>query len=299
MRAARRYVTPPTVAPRPYGLLSVAQVIEDNDPHLGSGVEYETHNCGVPHETIGECYERAIAAEAPADLTVSERRTFVEGDPFVVYALDSCNLVGSGGRDAIEQRARELLTAVEPRGIERGFERQLLEVADDITPTAGVALSPLDGLAVLEEFAATNYAGVATIHMPAGTATRLGSHSLTARAGRLETVNGNLVAAGGGYGQVRTLGTEADPGTEAPDGARWLFVTGAVVVRRGGVEETGLVVDHAAPASNIYHALAQREVVVTAECMAAAVLVSGPVSGSSSGGSSIVDNGDGTFTVGG
>ncbi len=279
MRNARRYVAPPNAVPRPYGLLSVAQTIEDSDDHLSMGVEYETTGCGTTHATLGECYEAAAEAQAlgGGNLTEAERQVLVEGDPFTVYALESCTLVGSGGAGAAEERARRILANGESRGIEAGFEAQVLAVADDLTPVQGTALSPLNALAVLEEYAADNYGGSPTIHVPVGTVTHLGMHTLTARANRLETLQGALVAGGAGYGKTLQLGTEAAPGFEAPAGARWAFVTGAVVVRRGPVEESGLVVDHSRPASNVYHALAQRPVVITHECLSAAVLVQGPV----------------------
>ncbi len=278
MRNARRYVAGPTTAPRPYGLLSVAQTIEDGDDHLSMGVEYETVGCGATHATLGECYEAAAENEAMGggDLTEAERQALITGDPFAVYALETCTLVGSGGAAAAEDRARRILANGEGRGIEEGFEAQLLAQADDLTPVVGEPLSPLNALAVLEEYAADNYGSSPTIHLPVGAVTHLGMHHLTARSNRLETLQGALVAGGAGYGRTLALGVDG-AGAEAPAGSRWAFVTGAVVVRRGPVEESGLVLDHARPASNVYHALAQRPVVVTSECLAAAVLVQGPV----------------------
>ena len=62
---------------------------------------------------------------------------------------------------------------VETRAVEQGLvENVLSEVAagNDKTPTPGTPVAPAAGLAILEEWAAQHYAGVATMHIPRGIA---------------------------------------------------------------------------------------------------------------------------------
>lgn len=353
---SRRYVEAPAGAPLPFGLLSAAVVVDDNDPHLGMGVEYESLSCGTAHLTAAACFTEASEAGGTISVSVDAARTatltvdgtrgtatitwgdgttvtddtpsgqthtytadgtytvtvtdtygyratvevdvtnlatsgpfeagsgtgftvsddgmgeLVGGDPFTVYALHQCRAPGSVSRAS--ETARGKLTNGEGRAIEEAFAQRFAD-ATDLTPTPGTAVDPVAGLAILEQYAAENYGGVPTIHATRDTGTILGSRQVIERVGgRLETKLGAIVAAGGGYSTAGTVGA-----TTAADGERWLVVTGTVVVRRGSVGSTDPMLARGAgnEPTNEYQVLAHRNVVVTSECLLAAVLVQAPV----------------------
>ena len=88
-----------------------------------------------------------------------------------------------------------------------------------VTPTAPVSL--LVALALLEGYAAANYAGVPTIHMPRAAATILADR-LVWVGGKAYTLSGSKVALGGGYDDETML-----------DSGKWdLYATGEVFVER-------------------------------------------------------------------
>lgn len=269
MQAARRYVEAPPLAPLPFGLLSAALVLDDNDSHLGMGVEYESLHCGTAHRAVDQC----IRDEAEAtEFTTDDGKLLFTGDAFHVYALHTCRLLG--GYTGAQADAQAKLEAGEGRAIEEGAAEQFLAAADDITPTAGTAVHPLAGLALLEAYAAANYGGTPVIHMPRDIGTLLSNGGVLNRYGRrLETVQGAVVASGGGYSvNPLTVGAEA-----SDDGSRWLWATGAVTVRRGPVEFHGGAIQGAEGIGiNQSNTLALRPVVVTHECFAVAVLVQSP-----------------------
>lgn len=196
----------------------------------------------------------------------------VEGDPFNLYHLFRCTPVG---RDDLEARARTALSLGEQRATER-VVASLLPLDDnavDLTPTPGTAVHPVDGVALLEGYAAANYGGVPVIHTPRAMGTRLGALNVMSRQGsRLETTQGALVASGGGYADL------VGPGAAGPAdaGEAWLYVTGQVVVRRGAVASVGPVMARSPQATNDATVLVERPYVASWECIVGAVLVRTP-----------------------
>lgn len=273
---ARRYVEAPAAKPLPFGLLSAALVVPDADPHLGLGVQYETLACSLAHRTQDACV--AEVTQPDPWLTSDEGQLLVVGDAFYVYALHTCRPVG-GGAERIRANARARLDNGFGHGVEEGFEVSLAD-ADDLTPTPGTAVHPMAGLAILEEYAASVYAGVPVLHIGRGIGTLLGQLGAVVRQGtQLQTVQGAAVASGGGYGAAVEVG-----GATTNDAAsRWMRVTGAVVVRRGEPQDYMSALparDVVAPGeyTNDLSSFAQQPVVVTAECINAAVLVTAPAS---------------------
>lgn len=273
---ARRYVAAPEARPLPFGLLSAALVIPDEDAHLGMGLEYETLACGSAHLTTDQCVTDAAAQEA---WTSDDGKLLVRSDAFTVYSLHKCRLLG-GAYQSAQEDAQARLGYGRGRAIEEGSEATALLTADDLTPTPGTAVHPLAGLAILEEYAAQNYGGVPTIHVTRGVGTLLSNGGVLDRQGaRLETVQGAVVASGGGYGTTLALGADPDP---APDtrvasdaGSRWMRVSGQVVVRHGATRTTDTTIGAANP-KNELSVFAYQEVVVSLECINAAVLVQAP-----------------------
>lgn len=191
-----------------------------------------------------------------------------DGDPFTLYHLFRCRPVGHSPAD-IAARAQEAYRLGEPRGIERMFARYLAnhDLGVDVTPTPGTAVSPVDGLAILEKYAGANYGGVPVLHSPRDVTALLSAQNVLLRQGtRLETIQGSIVASGGGYNRITG---PTNPDTQPAAGKTWLYVSGQVVIRRGEQISVGAV----QPTLNEVTALAERPVVVSTECIVAAVLV--------------------------
>ena len=75
-------------APQPYGLLSVAHVMDDASAHWRAGVDVAADACIT-----------AAQAPDPCDPAVQKNITNAIGlssiDPFSIYALNACKTVGS------------------------------------------------------------------------------------------------------------------------------------------------------------------------------------------------------------
>lgn len=191
----------------------------------------------------------------------------VTGHPFNVYNLQSCRAVGQIGES--RARAERSLTLGEGRAVEAAMQTLIAPAAVDITP-AGTAVDIGDGLAILEQYAGHNYGGAATFHMTRAMATILaGRYLIDKDSGRLETVLGSLVAAGGGYTGA------AGPSAPAA-GAGWMFATGTVVLRRGRVFSTDPTLGRSGSGYlNDFSTLAERPYVGSWECFAVGVEVKG------------------------
>lgn len=253
------YIEAPSVVPARGGLYAVANVI-DGDSHIGaSGAQYLSENCGI-----------ASGLDDPACLTAEDRaeKTFgeidvVSGDPFAVYKGTVC--VDIHGDDS--EWARRGLELSETVAVEQGTMSGLLQGATDLTPVGG-PVSLINGIAALEGYAASNYGGLATLHMPRSVATRALAFEVLENSmdWTITTRQGSLVANGGGY--ELNLGPD---GTPAEPGTAWIYVTGMVTVVRAP-----LVVNRVLGVGeglNVQRALAERMVAVTAECIKAAILV--------------------------
>lgn len=224
-----------------------------------------------------------FAADAGFAKIPHEGIPLVDGEPFNLYHLFRCQAVGAIGD--MQDRARAALRLGEGRALERvtaqmlalGFTDGTDRVpAVDLTPTPGTAVHPAVGVALLEEFAGDQYGGVPVLHTGRRAGSLLGTAGTIIRnANRLETVQGAIVAAGGGYTRLVGPPTDLqDPTTVQPagPGQAWLYVTGTVVIRRAPVIEVGPVMSRT-PATNVAEMLAERPHVVTWECITGAVLV--------------------------
>ena len=283
----RMMVEAPPVTPLPFGLLSAAVVLDNLEGHAQMGVEYEPVACGEVFDTRAACDEAAFSRGDADPIGIP----LVEGDPFNLFSLFTCNIVGVG-----EARMRDLavesLRTGEQRALEQKVAGFLPRAAGAVDLSGDDPVHVIDGLAALEAYAAANYGGVPTIHVPRGVGTVLGSLGGHMRvANHLETRQGALVASGGGYGSLAGPPTDLEDveGTiqDASDGEAWLYVTGTVVVRRAPqpavtpLVMNRVVEDDTTAASNDGLVLASRAYVATWECVTAAIKVatgfSGPV----------------------
>lgn len=197
--------------------------------------------------------------------------TVVTGAPIPVYHLFSCRFLGHEDVESDgPKRAEESLDLGASRALEEGFQTVFATGAVDVTPS-GTAVDPVEGLGLLEQYAAENYGGRPVIHMSRLQATLLMDKGVIERVGdHLETGLGSLVVAGGGYDPHASL-----PSAPAA-GAGWMYATGAVVIRVGKTGTTPIVPNN--PYDNEFSALAERTYVPTFECFKAAVEVTESVS---------------------
>lgn len=254
------YIEAPNVQSAPGGLYAVARVIE-GDSHVGvSGAQYLSMNCGIPN-----------LLDDPACVSQEERaqKTFdsidvVSSEPFGIYKGTECHDLG----DDDSVWARQGLLLGETVAVERGAMAVTFADAVDLTPTPGTAVPIVEGMAILEGYAASNYGGPATIHMARSTAVvAFAEDLLTADLNyTVHTKQGTPVANGGGYED--NLGPDGAP---AAEGEAWMYVTGPVTVVRTPVVSNRVL--GASEGLNVQNALAERMVTVVVECILAAVLV--------------------------
>lgn len=252
-------------APLPHGLLSVATLLEPEDPHELLGVQWSPISCAEA-ETTTWC--------PPGDEEV-QPKTFSGGgiayaEPVTVYHGRVCSPIGQTYEEAVEY-ARAGLAIGEPRALEAWFLGEVLAPnATDITPVSG-AVSIVDGIGALEGWLAMTYGGVGVIHAAAGLAASLGSgHQLVREGARYTTWLGNYVALGAGY-ELANVGPD---GEDAPAGTSWMYITGPVVGRRDGVNLTPDTDSQSIDIQlNDRYVLAERTWVLGYECAVGAINV--------------------------
>jgi len=198
----------------------------------------------------------ALGTKTPSQISV------VSGLPFSVYKTVEC-------QDLVEDDsawAREALALGEAHAVESAFMQAVLAQPTTALPNGTTAVSLINGIAILEGYAADVYGGLPTLHMPRSVATRAAAHDgiTPGLDWTMTTLQGAPVANGGGYSL--NLGPTGVP---APAGQAWLYATGAVTLVRGSVE-VHRVLDHT---NNNQVTLAERTYVPSVDCFAAAVLV--------------------------
>lgn len=292
MAGPRLIVNPPAFTPSPYGLLSVAQQVTADGPHWQNGVTWQTR-CLSPmgRSTYDECIVVTGSGGAPPEPNAKTNVVdmgYRGATPFTAYAKFDCAL--SGMEDALKI-ATDALAQSESWQVERAFWTGLvdgrvvafphlaanaaiddaqsieLQSAASIVAT-GAALDPVTGLGLLEAALADCYNGVGVIHMPVKALPTFQAHSLVfAQNGKLRTLNGNLVAVGGGY-----AGTSPS-GVASAAGEAWLYATGAVFMYRSDVKVPSDKVSSINRTTNTREMIAERTYVLGWDCCHHAVLV--------------------------
>lgn len=201
---------------------------------------------------------------------------FAEWQPafeFAVHGGVQCKAIGLDMADQKAELAR-VFAANEGKGVELALLANRFvakpgwwDAPVDLTPGA---VSVQVALALLEGYAAANYAGVPTIHMPRTVASLLGDR-LVWTDGKAFTRSGTKVACGGGYD---------DPTVPLSPSAK-MFVTGEVWVEASStIEEQQIVIpgdgsgtgsDENGVAENSVIALNERLYRVAVDCFAAQV----------------------------
>jgi hypothetical protein len=149
-----------------------------------------------------------------------------EASPFTVYGHFNCLATGYTPQSAQDLATAHLLAREEQR-VEQAFETGDLGNHPNLSEATEIASgthSVIDGLAYLEYVIGHSYGSVGVIHMTRGMALQaIGADVVIATGGRLTTVLGTPVVAGGGY---EGLGPEGSPALTA--GQSWAYATPAI-----------------------------------------------------------------------
>lgn len=292
MAGPRLIVNPPTFTPSPYGLLSVAQQVTADGPHWQNGITWQTR-CLVPmgRSTYDECIVVTGSGGPPPEPSAKTDvvdLTYRGATPFTAYAKFDCSLAGMD--DALKI-ANDALAQSESWQVERAFwtglvdgrvvvfphlaattsilDAQGVELQDPTSiVVTGAAVDVATGLGLLEAALADCYNGVGVIHIPVKLLPTLQAWGLVvAQNGKLKTLNGNLVAVGGGYPGTSPSGVS--PAT----GEAWMYATGAVFMYRGDVQVPSDKVSSINRTTNTREMIAERTYVLGWDCCQHAVLV--------------------------
>lgn len=266
---ARQTVPAPTRTARRFGLLSAVSVVDGGDFHwvLG-GITADGEECSKPLSGQIVC--------GPSDAKVARSwYSNIDGNPWLGYMYETCETVGRYSESADKLKAR--YAAVESSAVERGFQENVLTGATSIGTYDSVALA----IGALEGFAAQEYGGQITLHLPFMVAEEASHAGMFERVGdHLETAAGNVVSIGN---YEPTLGGNS-PSTP------WLYATGSVNLYRSPLIENGPVLGVGGPANstmtNDYYALIERAYVAVVDCFMASAKAKtcGCGSGGGSGG---------------
>ena len=227
-------------APAPFGLLSVVPSATPLDPYWAGGVWWRAGGAPEVGATYGAC---------TVDSEVDELEALVGCDitqalAVTVYAHSDLSVAGPATNRFAD--ARRVLLAGEQYAIEKLLWARFVAG----TPTAsGTAVTAAGGLAVAEELIGSLYTGGPVIHVDRRAAV-LASQQLAATGGRLTTILGSHVVAGGAYG-LPAATDEGDPFT--------IFATGALSVYRSEVFDLG---EHLDRATNSVSAVVERTYVI-------------------------------------
>lgn len=262
----RLLVAGPTITPVPYGLLSVAQLVDDTDPHWRSGVEYDVAPCDAAAVTEGNC--GAVGDEKTATTT---GRTTGCADAFTVYARVDCSTVGS--YDGSVAAVSQALQNGEGRAAERRF--WTADLASDAATGCGDAADVIsssatdlvEAIGLLEGQLGICYGGLGVIHVPRWALAKLAAESqLTSAGGRLKTIGGTLIAAGAGYSNTSPSGDTPAAGTS------WLYATGGITARRSPVQVTSSAQQSVNRSNNSQVLIAERTYAIGWDCCHLATL---------------------------
>lgn len=228
------------------------------------------------------CLDMAVETELcpdPSSPKNFEAPGWNEGIRFAVYGGVVCKPF-SFDVDKGEAEVKRVFQLRESLGVERALMDKRFILGPDDDPGVGVdsrwpaptditpatAPSAKVGLALLEGYAGSVYAGVPTLHIPR----TIGSLLLTENAGivtagKAYTHSGSKMALGAGY----EYPNHGPDGTDPAAGTQWMYATGEVMVARGGVLAKAVLDTN----TNDILALAERPYVVAVDCFVAAIRV--------------------------
>lgn len=210
---------------------------------------------------------------------------------FAVYGAVQCSLVGLDRADQQAELSR-VFAANEGKGVEQALAANRFVATDsdavvqwdapvDLTPASPISAAV--ALALLEGYAAANYAGVPTIHMPRAVLSLL-NERVVWKGDKAYTRSGSKIAAGGGYDY---------PDAASYDGSWDMYATGEVYVERSKTlkfseivmpgDGSGTGSDQNGLADNTALALVERMYRVGVDCFTAKVTATAAASGAGFG----------------
>ncbi|NDL58635.1 cupin [Phytoactinopolyspora mesophila] len=292
MPTITKLVDGPVSTPLPFGLLSVATVVDVDDVHEMLGVSWMDTTCGQAFTWDDECIgdespvypespespESPGAPESPFDTAKQfNRPSDRSADAINVYYGHECSTMGESFNEA-RSAARQGLLLGEQRALEEAVLVDILATGGDgqipvhdLTPAGDAPLGVVQALAYLENQLAIDFGGTGVIHVPPGLSAFFSRFHLAHREGQRKiTEMGHRVAFGAGYGSAN-IGPDGQP---APPGQAWIYATGPMIVRR---EPASLVPDDDSAAidirTNARMVLAERSFVVQVACVVEAIRV--------------------------
>lgn len=236
--APRAVVQAQPAAPPKVGLLASARQ-PSGDDRWESGFTWESEACSG----AGVSAPCSNGTWSPGTSTGVE--TY---EPLVVWAADTCSMLGFGARDW-KGRAQRLLLSCEGAQIENELWNGALARANGwanryLSDFAALELTfnpvtPLAAMECLEAYLADCACGQqGMIHATRQTVTAWAAQNLLRREGALVlTVNDTIVVPGAGYSGDGPPDIAGIP-IPAADGAIWAYATSIVDVRRGGITIT-------------------------------------------------------------
>lgn len=267
--SGRVYVPwPNALVPRP-GLFQVATGPLDLPTHARiGGLQYETSTCAFP-----SCYT-VNCLSSHGSKTLTNQRSLILGDPFLVYSSIDCAPVGLTD-ERLHSFLYEELVAAEQAVVERTFSTQACEQAPGlannagvVTLTSGTAVDPVKAVSLLEDWLYARYGLPGVLHVPAALTSYfdflwLGDQD---NRGAWKTRMGTAISYGNYAG--------ATPAGVAPAaGETWLYITGQVAVWRTPDSDLfyTTIAEVLNRTNNQLTAVMEREYVVTFDCFIAAV----------------------------
>lgn len=224
------------------------------------------------HPTTSEGFGARAAACVDGDALnpgADDKPTAESADPFIVYALDWCSVMGSWDERDWQGRARRLLEATQSQSIAAEFWRGAVSAAETLSNTwlakngytdvTGGAKKPLQALALLDDAVCDSLAnGEGMIHCSPQVLVHLVATQALRREGALwRTANDTIVCADAGY-----------DGTDKNETGAWMFASTVPEIILGPVEVTDLsqgAVDLGLASRNDVVVYAQRDVLVIHE----------------------------------
>lgn len=177
-----------------------------------------------PAVEVAETTKGTSTTGLPKDLAAN-KGTDGAATEFTVYGHFHCSPVGYSVQAAQDMATMHLLSREEAR-VEQAFWTGDLGNHPHLfgsTVLGGGAVQPSVGIALLEDWIATNYGSLGIMHMTRGSATVLAAEDLVAAsAGRLATTLGTPVVAGSGYDNTSPAGVAASAGHA------WIYVSPAI-----------------------------------------------------------------------
>lgn len=217
----------PNFDPKPSGLLQAATVLAMPDGHYRNGVKFRAPDCG----NVAQFFDNCDTPSDPSPKTATFHNPG-EVDPihgWDFYTYYDCR-TGPDGSQTLVAEAKQGLTRGIPQAVEAAFWHDVLATSGshvlNVDSTAANAVSLVAGVAALEDYMATNFAGIATFHATRGASAFLRDrHQIIGQPGdQLLTILGSKWAFYGG--SVNT----SPAGVVAPDGYFWLYGTSQVTL---------------------------------------------------------------------